>query len=393
MMWNWQQPDWPIFTFDKARLDPYEARLLHESGLLFGAFKHLAGSDKTQLTIEIISNEALKTSEIEGEYLNRESLQSSIRRHFGLAVDDRRIPPAEQGVSEMMVDLYRSFDTPMTHDMLFSWHDMLMRGRSDIRDIGRYRTHAEPMQVVSGPITAPKVHFEAPPSAQMCAEMDRFIAWFNETAPNGECPLTPLVRAGIAHLYFVCIHPFEDGNGRIGRAISEKALAQGLGQPTLIALAHTIERRRKAYYAALEDANQDNEVTEWLLYFSQTILDAQRYTQDWIEFLIGKARLYSQVGDRLNPRQAKVLARMFREGPEGFKGGLSAENYISITRTSRATVTRDLHELVLMGALARTGERKHTRYHLNLTSAETSGTNAPLAHAATGAAAGEDEQR
>jgi Fic family protein len=326
----------------------------------------LDSDDKTRLTIELISNEALKTSEIEGEYLDRNSLQSSIRRHFGLDTDNRRVAPAEQGLAEMMVNLYRTFRKPLTHATLFAWHEMLMRGRQDLEDIGCYRTHAEPMQVVSGRIDAPKVHFEAPPSSRMAYEMDRFLAWFNDTGREGRNPLPILARAGIAHLYFVSIHPFEDGNGRIGRALAEKALAQGLGQPTLIALAHCIERRRAAYYEALAQVSRGNELTEWLIYFAGTVLDAQCYTQQWVEFLIDKTKLYRRVQGRLNPRQEKALARMFREGPEGFKGGLSAENYIGLTRASRATATRDLHDLVEMGALMRTGERKHTRYHLNL---------------------------
>lgn len=375
MTWNWQQADWPCFTYDKICLASSEAKLLHGSGILFGAFKHLDSDDKTRLTIELISNEALKTSEIEGEYLDRNSLQSSIRRHFGLDTDNRRVAPAEQGLAEMMVNLYRTFREPLTHATLFAWHEMLMRGRQDLEDIGCYRTHAEPMQVVSGRIDAPKVHFEAPPSSRMAYEMDRFLAWFNDTGREGRNPLPILARAGIAHLYFVSIHPFEDGNGRIGRALAEKALAQGLGQPTLIALAHCIERRRAAYYEALAQVNRGNELTEWLIYFAGTVLDAQCYTQQWVEFLIDKTKLYRRVQGRLNPRQEKALARMFREGPEGFKGGLSAENYIGLTRASRATATRDLHDLVEMGALTRTGERKHTRYHLNLPATEPAAIN------------------
>ena len=366
MTWNWQQPDWPYFTYDKSRLEPLEARLQHESGLLFGAFKHLDSDDKTLLTVDLIGNEALKTSEIEGEYLDRDSLQSSLRRHFGLDAGSGRIQPAEQGIADMMVDLYRSFHEPLSHAMLFSWHRLLMSGSHALHDLGRYRTHAAPMQVVSGRIDAPKVHFEAPPSDQVPDEMDRFLAWFNATAPDGPSPLPALTRAGIAHLYFVCIHPFEDGNGRLGRAIAEKALAQGLGNPTLTALAYTIERNRKAYYAALEAANRANEITAWLAYFADTVLDAQRYTQRRIELLIEKTKLFGRLAGRLNARQEKALARMFREGPEGFAGGLSAEKYIHLTRASRATATRDLHDLVILGALTRTGERKHTRYHLNL---------------------------
>jgi Fic family protein len=175
-----------------------------------------------------------------------------------------------------------------------------------------------------------------------------------------------LTRAGIAHLYFVSIHPFEDGNGRIGRALAEKSLAQNLGQPSLIALAYTIERARNAYYEALHRNSRDTEITEWLVYFAETILEAQRNTMRCVDFYIAKARLCERLRGQLNVRQEKVIARMFREGIDGFKGGLSAENYITITRTSRATATRDLQELVALGALRRTGELRHTRYHLNL---------------------------
>jgi Fic family protein len=368
MIWNWQQPDWPDFSYDPSRIEESERRLLLGAGLLFGAFKHLGEDDKRQLTIELISNEALKTSEIEGEYLNRDSLQSSIRRQFGLMSDHRKVSPAEQGIAELMVSLYRGFAAPLSHTMLFEWHQMLANGRRDLHDIGRYRTHPEPMQIVSGAVYAPKVHFEAPPSSAMMPEMDRFIAWFNDTAPEGKSPLPALLRAGMAHLYFVSIHPFEDGNGRIGRALAEKALAQSLGQPTLIALAYTIERNKKAYYEALERANRHNEITGWLIYFADLVLTAQAYTQSWIEFLIKKTKLYDRLRGLLNARQEKALARMFREGPEGFTGGLSAEKYIHITGATRATATRDLQDLVGKGALSRTGERKHTRYHLYLDS-------------------------
>lgn len=365
MKWNWQQTDWPYFSYDRAKIEDSEKRLLLGAGLLFGAFKHLGDEDKRQLTIELISNEALKTSEIEGEYLDRDSLQSSIRRQFGLVTDNRKVSAAEQGIAEVMVDLYKNFDAPLSHALLFEWHNMLTNGRRDLNYIGRYRTHADPMQIVSGAIYAPKVHFEAPPSSQMMVEMERFIAWFNDTAPTGKTPLPALLRAGIAHLYFVSIHPFEDGNGRIGRALAEKTLAQCVGQPTLIAIAFTIERNKKDYYSALEQANRRNEITPWLIYFADMVLTAQRYTATWIEFLINKAKLYERLRGQLNPRQEKVLARLFREGPAGFIGGLSAEKYIGITGAPRATATRDLKDLVGKGALLRRGERKHTRYQLN----------------------------
>lgn len=266
----------------------------------------------------------------------------------------------------MMVDLYRSFAEPLANKTLFSWHKMLMSRQRGLQVIGAYRTHDDPMQVVSGALHDPVVHFEAPPSKRMTAEMDAFIAWFNDTAPDGKHPLPPLARAGIAHLYFVSVHPFEDGNGRIGRAIAEKTLAQNLGQPSLIALAYTIERTRTDYYAALERNNKKNEITDWLTYFENTILEAQSNTIKRVDFYLAKAKFYERLRGHLNERQEKVIARIFREGISGFKGGLSADNYIRITKTSRATATRDLQDLVAKSALTKTGELRHTRYHLNI---------------------------
>jgi Fic family protein len=243
---------------------------------------------------------------------------------------------------------------------------MLMSGSRTLGRIGSYRAHDEPMQVVSGPDYKRKVHFEAPPSARVPEEMHRFVVWFNATAPGESNALPALTRAAHSHLYFECIHPFEDGNGRIGRALSEKALAQSLGQPTLIALSYTIERKRKDYYAALEHNNKDLDVTHWMTYFAETILEAQANTIRRVEFYVAKAKFYERFRDNLNERQAKVVARMFREGIDGFEGGLSAENYLSITQTSRATATRDLQNLVAIGAFTRTGELRYTRYALNL---------------------------
>ena len=360
MMWNWQQPDWPLFRWEQEALEGMEKQFLHQAGTVVGALKHIDEDEKVGLTVELISTEAVKTSEIEGDILDRESVQSSIRQNFGLAIDNKRIRPAEQGIGEMMVDLYRTFDQSLSHKQLFIWHKMLTSGRRDLNDIGRYRTHGETMQVVSGYAHEPKVHFEAPPSTEMKVQMDRFIKWYNGVE------LQPLTRAGVAHLYFVSIHPFEDGNGRVGRAISEKVLAQGLGHPTLLALSQTIMAGRKRYYAMLERSNKELEITEWLTYFAESVLAAQDYSLRMIDFLIDKTRLYDRLRGKLNKRQEKALERMFQEGVEGFKGGLSAENYLSITGTSRATATRDLVDLVEKRAFMRTGERKHTRYWLNV---------------------------
>ena len=365
-MWNWENADWPKFTYDSKRLEPLEAKFLVKSGEFLGAFKHVGQDDRNMLKIELISEEAVKTSQIEGEILRRDSVQCSLRQQFGLEGDATNINEAEHGIAEMMADLYKRFADPLTHNMLFEWHKMLMSGDRQIKDIGGYRTHPEPMHVVTPIAGRPKVHFVAPPSNRMKKEMDSFITWFNDSAQEGKNPLPALTRAGIAHLYFVCIHPFEDGNGRIGRAIAEKSLAENLGQPTLIALAYTIERSRRLYYEALERNNKDLEITDWLKYFAGTILEAQENTINRVDFYVAKAKFYQRFRGRLNERQEKVVARMFREGIDGFKGGLSAENYLNITKISRATATRDLQELVELGAFTKTGELRHTRYSLKL---------------------------
>ncbi len=366
MAWNWQRPDWPNFTWNRDRLAAAEQQFLVGGGVLVGTVKHLGSEERDQLTIEVMSTEAVTTSEIEGEVLDRASVQSSIRKQLGLATDNRRVRPAEQGIAQMMVDLYRLFAAPLSDETLFAWHRMVVSGRRDLKDVGRYRTSDEPMQVVSGAIHSPKVHFEAPPSSQVKSEMARFIAWFGRTGPGGEEPLPALTRAGLAHLYFESIHPFEDGNGRIGRAIAEKSLAQSSGQPTLTALAATVLTRRKSYYDALEAANKQNEITGWLAWFAGVAIEAQRGTTALVEFLIDKAKLLDRLRGQLNDRQEKALLRMFREGPEGFKGGLSAGNYSRITGASPATATRDLVDLVAKGALVRVGERRHARYHLGV---------------------------
>lgn len=335
-------------------------------GVVLGAMRHLDGESRARLVVDEMSEDAVTSSEIEGEVLDRESVQSSIRRQLGLATDARRVSPAEQGIAEMMVDLYRGFNRTLDEETLCTWHGMLMSGRRDLRNVGRYRAGRDPMQVVSGKLHDPKVHFEAPPSTKVSGEMAAFVGWFNRTGPAGSEPLPALTRAGIAHLYFESIHPFEDGNGRIGRAISEKALAQGIGGPTFTALATTILSHRRAYYATLEASNKGNEIDDWLAWFAGIALETQQCTRAQVEFLIDKAKLLDRVHHALNERQLAVLTRMLREGPEGFKGGLSAKNYIAIAKTSPATATRDLADLVDKGALRRTGERRYTRYHLTI---------------------------
>lgn len=363
MTWNWQDPEWPNFRFQPERLAAREALFLRQSGVVVGTVQHLPEEERLPLVIDLMSDEAIKTSEIEGELLDRDSVQSSLRRQFGLQTDARRVNAPEQGIAEMLSDVYRHFAEPLSAETLFGWHRQLMKGRNDLT-VGAYRAHETPMQVVSGSLTTPKVHFEAPPSSAVAAEMAQFYRWFNDTGSGGAKPLGTLARAGIAHLYFESIHPFEDGNGRVGRAIAEKALAQGVGQPTLTALSLTIERQRRGYYDQLEQANKKLDVNQWLDWFADMVLAAQRFTLEWVEFTLAKTRLLARLRGQLNARQEKALLRVMQEGPDGFRGGLSAGKYQAITGATAATARRDLGDLVKLEALVRTGQLKGTRYWL-----------------------------
>ena len=357
--WIWQQQDWPDFKYDINALGDLEKQFLQNAGFLLGSYKHISVADQNQLKIDLVSEEAVETSAIEGEFLDRASVQSSLCRNFGIQNDNKRIPPSEQGISYMMVDLYKNFASPLSHELLFDWHLNLMNARADLNYVGCYRQDSHPMQIVSGTANNLKVHYEAPPSRLIPEEMALFVQWFNSTTN-----LPALTKSGIAHLYFELIHPFEDGNGRIGRAVAEKSISQSLKQPLLLAVSRTIQKNKKLYYANLAANNNKLEITDWLVYFATQLIAAQEYTRSYIEFLIAKTKLYDRVKDQLNPRQSKVLERMFKEGVDGFKGGLSAENYIAITQTSRATATRDLQDLLSKKVLFSTGELKSTRYFL-----------------------------
>ncbi len=368
MQWIWQHKKFPDFEYTASLYSKFEQSFYQNSGIIIGSLSHLTNSSIEHLKIEILTQEAISTSNIEGEILTRESVQSSIRKHLGLKTDNRKVQANEAGISEMMVDVYLNFDKTLTYQTLFQWHAMLMNGRRDIDVIGGYRTHTEPMQIVSGNLSAPKVFYEAPPSEQVLGLMESFIDWYNTTISTTNSP-SFIVFAGIVHLYFEIIHPFEDGNGRIGRALVEKAISQKIKTPALNSFAKIIDSRKKEYYDVLQSCNHSLNIDKWLYFFSTALLDSQQYTIKLIGFLVAKSKLFLQHNEQLNERQLKVLLRVFEEGIEGFKGGLSAANYKTIGNTSPATATRDLQELVLIKALYKTGELKHTRYFLNLDSA------------------------
>lgn len=364
MTWIWQQSEWPNFTYDSSKLAEIEYKYQQNSNFLLGAYQHISEESKTELKLSILVDEAIKTSSIEGEVLDRDSIQYSLQAHLGLIeTTSHRLPARESGLALMMVELYNEFATMLSNKMICSWHLELMSYRYDLENIGSYRNSSLPMQIVSGSGNKLKLHYEAPPSAEINKEMDNFIIWFNQLHKPDNKEFA-IAKAGLTHLYFECIHPFDDGNGRIGRALVDKSLATSLGAPTVIAISKIIEKNKKKYYQHLGFNNNNLDATNWLIYFGNIILQAQEYTKLMIEFINFKSKLLDKFNDQLNTRQQKLLDRIFKTGLDGFKGGVSIENYISITKTSRATATRDLKKLTELGILEVTGKLKSTRYHL-----------------------------
>jgi Fic family protein len=365
MVYNWQQKDWPEFIYDvrnhEQSLLKYGVKTGHISGLLQG----LSKKDQTDAIIEMMVFEAMKTSEIEGEFLSREDVFSSIKKNLGIKTDKKVVTDERaKGISELIVTIHNTYNEPLSEAMLFEWHTILMSGNSTVNK-GKWRTGKEPMQVVSGTIGREIVHFEAPPSDQVNEEMKQFIKWFNTTAPGQLNSIqNPLVRSAITHVYFETIHPFEDGNGRIGRALSEKAISQGTGQPVIISLSKNIEQNKKKYYNALEQAQHTLDLTQWLNYFIQLVLNAQNESETIIKFSLKKARFFDQFQSVLNKRQLKVIQRMLKEGPEGFEGGMSAKKYMSITKASKATATRDLQSLCKKSIFKLEGGGRSISYQL-----------------------------
>lgn len=368
MEWNWQKSGWPRFEYDADALQALEDTFKVESAKLLGASEIITDEQQQRFTIDLLSEEALKSSGIEGEVLRRDSVAASLIRAFGFELGDKlvRANDKETGIAAVMRDNYQSYAAPLNHEKLFEWHPCLVTKSLLVRDVGIYRTSKEPMQVVSGRIGKEIIHYEAPPSDRVPNEMEAFIVWFNDTAPGGSNPLPALTRAGLAHLWFESIHPFDDGNGRIGRAIAEKSLAQSIGRPGLFALSHIIEQNRSEYYEELEKNQTTLQIDSWLRYFARTALDATTYSQKLVRFIVAKTRLLDGVRHQINERQEKALLRMFSEGLEGFTGGMSAKKYMATTGAAVATATRDLNGLVELGALTKTGQLKSTRYWLNL---------------------------
>ncbi|MGZ8364902.1 MAG: Fic family protein, partial [Nitrospira sp.] len=328
MLYNWQHPDWPEFRYDPSGIEEILFKLAEKTGRASGLLKGGTADAQLEATIEMMVVEAIKTSAIEGELLSRNDVMSSIRKNLGIETGHPSGDKRAQGTAALMLAVRNSFVAPLSEETLFEWHRLIMAGHRHVA-AGQWRTHTEPMQVVSGAVGHEQMHFEAPPSSHIPEEMARFIQWFNETAPDGLKEIhKAAVRSALAHIYFESIHPFEDGNGRIGRALSEKVLSQGLGRPALLSLSRAIEAKRRDYYDALKEGQQSNDVTPWVTWFVKMVVEAQTQAEELIDFTLKKTRLFDRVRDQLNERQIQTLRRMLEEGPDGFEGGMSAKKYM-----------------------------------------------------------------
>jgi Fic family protein len=365
--YNWQQEDWRDFKFSLDGIEDQLHLFSEKGGRIAGILEALPEEVKQDTIVETLLIEAIKTSEIEGEYPNRKDVLSSIRKNLGLHHELIKDKSADS-LGELMIDVHKSFKEPLTEEKLFSWHRMLLGTNKKIK-VGQWRTHKDPMQVISGTLGKKKVHYEAPPSSIVPSEMQKFVQWFNDTGPGGKREIKKaLIRSAIAHLYFETIHPFEDGNGRIGRAIAEKALTQTMGRPIIISFSRTIESKKNNYYSALEKAQRSNEITKWIEYFVKMALEAQVEVENQIDFTLKKTKFFDRFRNEFNQRQLTVINRMFEEGAKGFEGGMSAKKYIGIAHTSKATATRDLQKLVEIGAFVFTDEAggRSTRYTIHI---------------------------
>ncbi len=349
----WQDPGWPQWTYDAARIAAPLARTSLAQGVLVGRLTDAGENLQSQASLVALTDDVIKTSEIEGERLNADSVRSSIARRLGvnigaLAPVDRNV----EGVVEMVLDATLNCVAPVTAERLFGWHAALFptgfSGMSRI-SVGGWRDDANgAMQVVSGPVGRQRVHFEAPPAGGIGDEMRRFLAWL-----NSETPEPPLLKAAIGHLWFVTLHPFDDGNGRIARAIGDLLLARADSSPQrFYSLSAQIQRERNGYYDILERTQHGTlDVTAWLEWFLEALYRAVDTAQSTVNAVLGKSRFWQRwTGTPMNERQLKLLNRLL----DGFDGKLTTSKWAAIAKCSPDTALRDIGELVALGALKKT---------------------------------------
>lgn len=362
----WNQRDWPEFHVELAALAQVLADARKEQGIVIGKARAIGILDIAPVINEIWVAEAVATAAIEGESLNLDAVRSSVARRLGITPATSTLVPRNiDGLLDVMADATNQWDKPLTAERLCTWQAALFpTGYSGLHKVlvGSYRRSADPMQIVSGPIGREKVHYVAPPSSIIEPEMTTFLKWFAESRQSG---VDGIVRAGIAHLWFETLHPFEDGNGRVGRAIVDMALAQDTQMAERIySMSRQLEMNRNAYYDQLERAQRGPlDITEWIYWFLSQFREACKRSGSVIDRSLDKARFWAVHSNvDLNARQRKVVNALLDAGPGGFEGGMSTRKYLNMTGASRATASRELIHLLRNGLLVSTGEGKATKY-------------------------------
>jgi Fic family protein len=361
----WQAADWPNWRYDLRALAPALAEVSRAQGALLGRLTDVGLPLRDQASLAALTEDVVRTSEIEGEQLVVATVRSSVARRLG--VDIGAMAPVDrhvEGVVEMVLDATARADAPVTRERLFGWHAALFpTGYSALSRVraGAWRDDARgPMQVVSGPIGRQRVHYEAPPAAGLEGETARFLDWINATTVD-----PPLLKAGLGHLWFVTLHPFDDGNGRIARAVGDMLLVRADGSPLrFYSVSAEIQRRREAYYDILERTQQGSmDVTEWLAWFLEAVHRAVEAAQHTLAGVLFKARFWQRWATTpMNERQVKVLNRLL----DGFEGRLTNRKWAAIAKCSPDTALRDINELLKCGALRRCpGGGRSTNYELN----------------------------
>jgi len=368
-MWIWQRPDWPTFRWEQASLAPLLRACVQAQGHLVGLASAESEPERADDALDTLLASVITSSAIEGERLNVASVRSSLARRLGMDAPVA-ISARSEGLADLTLDAITQHDQPLDLQRLLQWHRWLFPADdsflpSRIR-VGTLRG-TEPMQVVSGRIDRPTVHFEAPPREGLDAQVEAFLAWF--AASRDDATLDPLLRAGIAHFWLITLHPFDDGNGRLSRAVTDLALAQA--QPQVIrfhALSASILHDRAGYYRALEAAQKgDLDITAWLEWFLSTLQHSLVQAIHRIDAVLAKARFWRQHRQLvLSAAQMKVLNRLLDGGERGFEGGINSSQYQAVAKVSRATASRHLAELVELGCLRRLpGGGRSTRYQIS----------------------------
>ncbi|NDP21855.1 MAG: Fic family protein [Paludibacter sp.] len=366
MDYFWQHSEFPNFHFKiEEHINDFQ-EFATQLGEVNGLFVNVSETNKQEIILQVILSEALKTSEIEGEYFSREDIMSSLQKQLGIAdyvtlSKDKRA----NAISELMLQVRNDYQNPLTLQMLRQWHQTLMKFDKIVHE-GEWRASENPMQIISGRAGKIEIHFEAPPSKDLPRLLIDFEKWYQcfpyqEIGQIGRA----MLRAALVHLYFETLHPFEDGNGRIGRALAEKALAETLQKPVIISISKKIEENKKEYYETLKRAQRTQEVSNWLHYFFNILIEAQKEVEETVLYVIEKALYFDRFKKQLNERQLKAIEKMTENGKDSFEGGMTAKKYIGITKTSKATATRDLQLLFEIGAFIREGEGRSVKYKVN----------------------------